>query len=217
MNAQLPSSDPLLDVLAAGFGGPGMVDVDNEHYTIHNPLEVTDKTATPVLLAALGPAMLRLAGERTDGTILWLADEKSIGEYIAPRIVCRGADRGTRGAPCRSRRFQCVYVPITRLMRRRSGPTGSCPKLKSLPTTSVSSIAAMRLRSPTFWPLVMKPLCSAACNLSRTRVRPTCRSGWFRSATDETNYWHQAAVPETFSRTWHPRFCDGPGCALNYR
>ncbi len=88
----------LLDVLDAGFVGPGMVDVDNEHYTIHNPLEVTDKTATPVLLAALGPAMLRLAGERTDGTILWLADEKSIGDYIAPRIVA-AAQRAGRQKP----------------------------------------------------------------------------------------------------------------------
>ena len=77
----------LLDVLDAGLAGPGTVDVDNEHYAVHNPLEVTDKPATPVLLAALGPVMLRLAGERTDGTILWLADEKSIGEFIAPRIV----------------------------------------------------------------------------------------------------------------------------------
>ena len=93
--AQLRS---LLDVLDAGFGGPGMVDVDNEHYTIHNPLEVTDKTTTPVLLAALGPAMLRLAGERTAGTILWLADEKSIGEYIAPRIVAAAQTAG-REAP----------------------------------------------------------------------------------------------------------------------
>ncbi len=77
----------LLDVLDAGLAGPGTVDVDNEHYAVHNPLEVTDKPATPVLLAALGPVMLRLAGERTDGTILWLADEKSIDEFIAPRIV----------------------------------------------------------------------------------------------------------------------------------
>ena len=88
----------LLEVLDAGFAGPGMLEVDNEHYTIHNPLEVTDKTATPVLLAALGPLMLRLAGERTDGTILWLADEKSIGEYIAPRIVSAAQSAG-REAP----------------------------------------------------------------------------------------------------------------------
>ena len=75
-----------------------MVDVENEHFTIHNPLEVTDEADTPVLLAALGPVMLRLAGERTDGTILWLADEKSISDYIAPRITA-AADAAGRPAP----------------------------------------------------------------------------------------------------------------------
>ena len=45
-----------------------MVDVENELFRVHNPLDITDKATTPVLLAALGPAMLKLAGERTDGT-----------------------------------------------------------------------------------------------------------------------------------------------------
>ena len=76
-----------LDVLDQALGGPGTVDVDNELFRIHNPLDVTDVTPTPVLLAALGPAMLRLAGERTDGTILWMADERAIGTHVAPRIT----------------------------------------------------------------------------------------------------------------------------------
>ena len=41
----------------------------------------------PVLLAALGPTMLRIAGERTDGTILWMADERAIGDHVVPRIT----------------------------------------------------------------------------------------------------------------------------------
>ncbi len=48
-------------------------------FRVHNPLDITDVTPTPVLIAALGPVMLRLAGERTDGTILWMADERAIG------------------------------------------------------------------------------------------------------------------------------------------
>jgi hypothetical protein len=28
--------------------------------------------------------MLRIAGERTDGTILWLADERAIETHVAP-------------------------------------------------------------------------------------------------------------------------------------
>ncbi|GAB3236475.1 TIGR03564 family F420-dependent LLM class oxidoreductase [Mycolicibacterium hippocampi] len=75
-----------LDVLAAAFGGPGQVDVDNNTCRVHSPVDVTDGTAPPVLLAALGPTMLRIAGERTDGTIVWMADERAIGEHIVPKI-----------------------------------------------------------------------------------------------------------------------------------
>src|SRR5687768_14151423 len=53
-----------LDVLDEAFGGPGPVDVENDDFRIHNPLDITDVTPTPVLLAALGPVMLRIAGER---------------------------------------------------------------------------------------------------------------------------------------------------------
>ena len=75
-----------LDVLDQALAGPGMVDVENDLFRVHNPLDITDIAPTPMLLAALGPVMLRLAGERTDGTILWMADEKAIGDHIAPTI-----------------------------------------------------------------------------------------------------------------------------------
>jgi F420-dependent oxidoreductase-like protein len=87
-----------LDVLDAALSGPGPVDVENEYFRVHNPLDITDVTPTPVLLAALGPLMLRLAGERADGTILWMADERAIGEHIAP-VVNRAADAAGRAAP----------------------------------------------------------------------------------------------------------------------
>lgn len=83
-----------LDVLDQALAGPGMVAVENDVFRIHNPLDITDITPTPVLIAALGPVMLRLAGERTDGTILWLADERAIGEHIAPTITKAAAGAG---------------------------------------------------------------------------------------------------------------------------
>ncbi len=86
-----------LDVLLAGFSGPGTVDVENTAFTVHSPVDVTDRTV-PVLLAALGPAMLRIAGERADGTILWMADERAIGEHVAPRINA-AAEAAGRGRP----------------------------------------------------------------------------------------------------------------------
>ncbi|HEY7073282.1 MAG TPA: TIGR03564 family F420-dependent LLM class oxidoreductase [Acidimicrobiales bacterium] len=87
-----------LDVLDQALAGPGPVDVENELFRVHNPLDITDITPTPVLLAALGPVMLRLAGERSDGTILWLADERAIATHIAPRITS-AAEAAGRPAP----------------------------------------------------------------------------------------------------------------------
>src|SRR5438552_3250555 len=87
-----------LDVLDQALGGPGPVDVENDLFRIHNPLDITDVAPTPILLAALGPAMLRLAGERTYGTILWMADERAIGSHVSPRIT-RAAEAAGRGAP----------------------------------------------------------------------------------------------------------------------
>lgn len=87
-----------LDVLDQALAGPGQVDVENERFRIHNPLDITDVTPTPVLLAALGPRMLELAGSRTDGTSLWLADERAIESHVVPTIT-RAAEAAGRPAP----------------------------------------------------------------------------------------------------------------------
>ena len=87
-----------LEVLAVALAGPGPVDVENDSYRVHNPLDVTDITPTPILLAALAPVMLRLAGEHASGTILWMADERAIGDHIVPRIT-KAADEAGRPRP----------------------------------------------------------------------------------------------------------------------
>jgi F420-dependent oxidoreductase-like protein len=87
-----------LDVLDPALRGPGLVDVENGLFRVHNPLDITDVAPTPVLLAALGPMMLRLAGERADGTILWLADERAIASHVVPHIT-RAAESAGRPAP----------------------------------------------------------------------------------------------------------------------
>ncbi len=42
--------------------------------------------------------MLQLAGERAGGTILWMADERAIGDHVVPRITA-AANRSGRTAP----------------------------------------------------------------------------------------------------------------------
>jgi F420-dependent oxidoreductase-like protein len=87
-----------LAVLNAALAGPGRVDVDNASYRVHSPIDVTDLPPTQVLLAALAPVMLRVAGELASGTILWMADERAIGGHVAPRITKAAAEAG-RPAP----------------------------------------------------------------------------------------------------------------------
>jgi F420-dependent oxidoreductase-like protein len=100
----LPYEQPLatmrayLDVLQPAFAGPGTVEVENERFRIHQPLDITDVAPTPVLIAALGPRMLELCGQRTDGTILWMADERAIATHVVPALTKAAAAAG-RGAP----------------------------------------------------------------------------------------------------------------------
>ena len=87
-----------LEVLRAAFAGPGQIDVENEHFTVHNPNDLAPVAPLPVLVAALGPVMLALAGEHADGTVLWMADERSVAEHVVPRIT-KAADNAGRAAP----------------------------------------------------------------------------------------------------------------------
>lgn len=60
----------------------------------------TARPMTPpaIVVAALGPQMLRLVGRRADGTILWLVGPKTIASLIAPTIR-ESAARADRPAP----------------------------------------------------------------------------------------------------------------------
>jgi F420-dependent oxidoreductase-like protein len=48
----------------------------------------------PVLLAALGPAMLRTAGELADGTITWMTGPKALADHVVPSISEAAAAAG---------------------------------------------------------------------------------------------------------------------------
>ena len=87
-----------LDVLEPALAGPGLVEVQNELFAVRQPFDITDITPTPVMVAALGPVMLRLAGERASGTVLWLADERTIASHVVPTITKAAAAAG-RPAP----------------------------------------------------------------------------------------------------------------------
>ena len=87
-----------LEVLNAALKGPGSVDVENDGFRVHSPVDVTDHGPNPIVLAALAPVMLRVAGEQASGTILWMADERAVADHVVPRITKAAAGAG-RPAP----------------------------------------------------------------------------------------------------------------------
>ncbi len=76
----------------------GKVSFAGETLSANTELAVPGTEPCSVLLAALGPQMLRLAGSRADGTILWMTGPKTIRDHIVPRISEAAAVAG-RPAP----------------------------------------------------------------------------------------------------------------------
>jgi alkanesulfonate monooxygenase SsuD/methylene tetrahydromethanopterin reductase-like flavin-dependent oxidoreductase (luciferase family) len=58
------------------------------------PLRVDDAGPIPILVAALGPALLRVAGELADGTLTWMAAPEVVANRIAPTITAAAEAAG---------------------------------------------------------------------------------------------------------------------------
>ncbi|MBV9580823.1 MAG: TIGR03564 family F420-dependent LLM class oxidoreductase [Chloroflexi bacterium] len=74
------------------------VDFSGERLKAQAQLAIADATPPSVLLAALGERMLRLAGEQTDGTVLWLVGKRTLASHIVP-IITEAARQAGRPAP----------------------------------------------------------------------------------------------------------------------
>lgn len=66
--------------------------------TVLGPHPVADAGPVPILVSALAPAMLRLAGELAEGTVTWMATADVLGERIIPSIRAAATAAG-RPAP----------------------------------------------------------------------------------------------------------------------
>jgi F420-dependent oxidoreductase-like protein len=69
-----------------------------EHFNVTIPQVAQPPQPVSFMISALAPRLLRVAGEHTDGTILWMANGKSIATHVAPRITKAAANAG-RPAP----------------------------------------------------------------------------------------------------------------------
>ena len=70
-------------------------DFDGETVHAHIGLSVPrSRPRVPLLLAALAPQMLRLAGTKADGTILWMTGPATVRDYIVPTITAAASEAG---------------------------------------------------------------------------------------------------------------------------
>lgn len=83
----------LTDLLATGAS-----DTQGEIWSYSGSADRPSPGVPKVMIAALGEQMLRLAGRRSDGTILWCVGPKTIRAHIAP-IINEAAAAAGRPAP----------------------------------------------------------------------------------------------------------------------
>jgi F420-dependent oxidoreductase-like protein len=69
-----------------------------ETVTAVGAVHAAGTTPPAVLTAALGPAMLRVAGELSDGTVTWMTGPATLADHIVPSIAKAAAESG-RPAP----------------------------------------------------------------------------------------------------------------------
>lgn len=70
------------------------VNAAGETVTARGVLQIVGAPTPEVYLAALGPQMLKLAGQRTAGTLTWMCGPKTLGEHIGPTLREAAAEAG---------------------------------------------------------------------------------------------------------------------------
>lgn len=79
-------TEEYVSILAAALNGDP-VDFDGQDFQVHaGGRAAAPEHPVPVLVSALAPRLLRVAGERTNGTILWMGNAKSVEVHVGPRI-----------------------------------------------------------------------------------------------------------------------------------
>jgi F420-dependent oxidoreductase-like protein len=92
------STEEYVRILTGALHGED-VDIEGKDWTARTAGRVaTPAHPVPVLVSALGPRLLRVAGELADGTVLWMAPPRAIETHVAPNVR-RAASAAGRPAP----------------------------------------------------------------------------------------------------------------------
>ena len=66
-----------------------------ETVTANGAISVEDAPPVPVMVAALGPAMLKVAAELTSGTITWMTGPQTLADHTVPTLLAAAEAAGT--------------------------------------------------------------------------------------------------------------------------
>ena len=67
---------------------------EGEEYRVTLGLAVPEAPPVPLLIAALGDQMLKIAGRHADGTILWMTGPRTIESHSAPKLRAAAREAG---------------------------------------------------------------------------------------------------------------------------
>ncbi len=82
------------------------VDFNGEEFNVSGALQIPDAMTCNVVVAALGPRMLAVAGQLGDGTVTWMTGPRSLERHVVPRLNNAAAAAG-RPMP-----RVCVGMPV---------------------------------------------------------------------------------------------------------
>jgi F420-dependent oxidoreductase-like protein len=90
-------TEEYVEILTTLLRGEG-VSHHGKHFDVEIPVVESSPQPVSVMVSALASRLLRVAGELTDGTVLWMANARSIEVHVAPRINAAASSAG-RTAP----------------------------------------------------------------------------------------------------------------------
>ncbi len=93
----IPHTRDYLTILNGLLDGE-FVKHEGDEYQVNAQISVADVQRPPVLVAALGPAMLRLSGRLADGTITWMGGLDYLRDIAVPTMSA-SAEKAGRPAP----------------------------------------------------------------------------------------------------------------------
>jgi F420-dependent oxidoreductase-like protein len=87
-------TDEYTQILTRLLRGEQVSFAGDEFHVNAGPVPVPDGVEVPVLVSALGPRLLRVAGQHAAGTITWMANARAVEDHVKPRIQKAASDAG---------------------------------------------------------------------------------------------------------------------------